>query len=235
MTTDPSRVGGVVVAAGRGERLGDGGPKALISVGGRALVLHAVDTLRLAGLETVVVVHPPDAESTFRATLQGHDVLLVPGGATRTDSVRAGIEALEADREVVAVHDAARPLVPPEVVVRAVQAVVDGVLAVAPAVRVADTLKRVDGDLVVATVDRGALRGVQTPQVFPRWVLDAVLVRAGSATDELSLVERAIADGRLDGKVKVVDGSAFGMKVTYPDDLTMLEALARSRDGQEPM
>ena len=221
-------VAGVVVAAGRGARFGDSRPKALLEAADAPLVVHAVTALRGAGIETVVVVHPMGDQAPFDAALEDHGVVLVPGGQTRTDSVRAGLAAVDPTCEVVAVHDAARPLVPSAVVARAVAAVTGDVLAVAPAIPVADTLKRVASDQeVLATVDREALRCVQTPQAFPRWVLEVVLDGADTATDELALVERAIADGRLQGRVIVVDGSVFGMKVTYPDDLRVLEAMAR--------
>lgn len=219
-------VAGVVVAAGRGVRFGDTGPKALLEVGAAPLVVHAVAALRGAGIETVVVVHPVDDQAAFSTALDGHDVVLVPGGTTRTASVRAGLAAADPGCEVVAVHDAARPLIPSAVVARAVAAVTGDVLAVAPALPVADTLKRVVNDEVVATVDREELRGVQTPQVFPRWVLEEVLEGSDAATDELTLVERAIIDGHLQGRVVVVDGSMFGMKVTYPEDLRVMEAMA---------
>lgn len=220
-------VGGIVVAAGMGQRLGTPSPKALLEVGGIPLVRHAVRTLVAAGLGSPVVVHPADHRSGFADALRGDEVTLVPGGVSRTDSVRAGVAALGPGPTIVAVHDAARPLVPVDVVRRTVSAVTGDVLAAAPAVRVADTLKQVDGDTVVATVDRTGLRGVQTPQVFPREVLDDVLACPGDATDELTLVERGIAEGRLLGRVVVVAGSAFGMKVTFPEDLAIVEALAR--------
>lgn len=220
-------VAGVVVAAGRGVRFGDRRPKALLEAADAPLVVHAVTALRGAGIETVVVVHPAHDHATFRSALVGHDVVFVPGGTTRTDSVRAGVTAVDPAYDIVAVHDAARPLVPSEVVARAVAAVTGDVLAAAPAIPLADTLKRVVDGEVLATVDREALRGVQTPQAFPRWVLEAVLDGADTATDELALVERAITDGHLQGRVVVVDGSVFGMKVTYPEDLLVIEAMAQ--------
>jgi 2-C-methyl-D-erythritol 4-phosphate cytidylyltransferase len=226
-------VAGVVVAAGRGIRFGDPRPKALLETAGTPLVVHAVRALREAGIASVVVVHPPDEAASFRAALDGYDVELVPGGASRTDSVRAGVAAVDPTYEVVAVHDAARPLVPSSIVAQAVMAVSGDVLAAAPAIAVADTLKRVGSDQeVVGTVDREALRGVQTPQVFPRWVLEKVLAGPHAATDELALVEQAIAGGHLHGRVVVVEGSVFGMKVTYPDDLRVIQALAQLPDEE---
>jgi 2-C-methyl-D-erythritol 4-phosphate cytidylyltransferase len=220
-------VGVVLVAAGSGTRLGATGPKALVELAGRSLLAHALARLAAAGLPPPVVVHAPDAQPAFAVAAGALPVAAyVAGGATRTASVRAGVAALPDDVEVVAVHDAARPLTPPGVIRATVAAVTGDVLAAAPALPVADTLKRVDGDVVVATVDRSDLAAVQTPQVFPRRVLAAALATADEATDDLALVERLLAAGRLEGRVVVVPGSAWGRKVTYPSDLALVAALA---------
>lgn len=227
-----TRIGVVVVAAGSGERLATSQPKALVELAGRPLVRHAVRGLADAGLPPPVVVHPPDGRPAFVAALADAEVAaFVPGGATRTASVAAGVAALDADVEVVVVHDAARPLTPPAVIAAAVAVVsappgVTPVLAAAPGVAVADTLKRTEGDEVVATVDRTDLVGVQTPQVFPRPVLGAALALGDAATDELGLVERLRDAGHLDGRIVVVPGSVWARKVTYPWDLALLEVLA---------
>jgi len=235
------RIGVVVVAAGDGRRLGSGGPKALVLLAGRPLLVHALAGLAGAGLPPAVVVHPPGAAEAF-AVAAGElpTAALVPGGTTRTASVAAGVAALPGDVEVVVIHDAARPLTPADVIAATVAAVADDadVLAAAPAIPVADTLKRTDGAEVLATVDRSGLVGVQTPQVFPRRVLDQVL-RGGApgsaaagpavepATDDLALVERLRDRGVLDGRIVVVPGSVWARKVTYPADLALLELLAR--------
>jgi 2-C-methyl-D-erythritol 4-phosphate cytidylyltransferase len=227
-----SRLGVVVVAAGSGERLGSTQPKALVALAGQPLVRHAVAGLAAAGLPAPVVVHPPHDRDVFAAALADTEVAAyVPGGATRTASVAAGVAALPADVEVVVVHDAARPLTPPAVIAAAVAVVaappgVTPVLAAAPGVAVADTLKRTAGDEVVATVDRTDLVGVQTPQVFPRPVLEAALALGDAATDELALVERLRDAGALGGRIVVVPGSVWARKVTYPGDLVLLEVLA---------
>lgn len=132
---------------------------------------------------------------------------------------------------------------PAEVMRRCLDVLAGDVIAVAPALLVADTLKRVaepaqaasiaaasDGAAVQVhgTVERAGLVGVQTPQVFPRWVLEAVLDEADAATDDLALVERAVAAGRLTGRVVVVPGSVLGAKITYPDDLVVAAALLRA-------
>lgn len=211
-----------------GTRLGEPTPKALLPAGGRPLVVHAVRRLAEAGLEPPVVVHPPGSRDAFLAALDNHEVALVEGRATRTDSVRAGLAAVDPGHVLVAVHDAARPLVPVEVVRVAVAAVHGDVLAAAPALPVADTLKRVYADQVLGTVDRTSLRAVQTPQVFVREVLDDVLATGDGATDELALVERAIDRGQRQGRVVVTPGSLLGLKVTYPDDLWVVDALVQA-------
>lgn len=249
------KVGVVLVAAGAGTRLGSDGPKALVDVAGRSLLAHALAGIAAAGLPPPVVVYAPAQRDAFVASAGGQPVVAwVPGGATRTDSVRAGIAALPATVEVVAVHDAARPLTPPDVMRATVAAVHGDVLAAAPGLAIADTLKRItsspDGDghvsgggaggvstsallgEVVATVDRGDLVGVQTPQVFPRFALDAALAAADEATDDLALVERLVAAGALTGRIVVVPGSVWGWKVTRPSDLALVAALAAGERGQ---
>jgi len=220
-------VGCVVVAAGSGERVGADRPKALLEVGGRPLIVWAVERIAAAGLPPPVVVIPDGAADRFVAALAGCEVAeLVTGGATRTQSVRAGVAALRPGHAVVALHDAARPLVPVDLVRDVVAAVVDDVLAAAPALMVADTLKRVEEDRVAMTVDRDGLVTVQTPQVFRSDVLIDVLSRQIDATDELRLVEEAIASGTWEGRVVVVPGSPFAAKVTFPDDLALLDRVA---------
>jgi 2-C-methyl-D-erythritol 4-phosphate cytidylyltransferase len=225
-------VGVVVVAAGSGSRLGSSGPKALVEVAGRSLLAHALAALAAAGLPAATVVHTAGHEAAFGAAVAELPVAgFVAGGESRTASVRAGVEALPASVRTVMIHDAARPLMPPGVIRATLDAVLDGddVIAAAPALPVSDTLKRIDGDTVVATVDRDRLVGVQTPQVFPRWVLQDALADADDATDDLGLVEELLAAGRLQGRVAVVPGSAWGRKVTFPSDLAVIEALALSR------
>jgi 2-C-methyl-D-erythritol 4-phosphate cytidylyltransferase len=228
MSPTVARAGVVVVAAGSGERLGARRPKALIEIAGRPLVCWSVDVLVRAGLPAPVVVHHPDAREAFEEALAGLAIAtLVPGGATRADSVRAGLAALAADADPVVVHDAARPLVPASVVGRVVGAVTGDVLAAAPALPVADTLKRVEGDEVTGTVDRSDLQAVQTPQVFRRAAIN--LAAEGDATDELALIERARAAGRLEGRIVLVAGSPWARKVTTGEDLALLGAAARGR------
>ncbi|MFA9444184.1 2-C-methyl-D-erythritol 4-phosphate cytidylyltransferase [Egicoccus sp. AB-alg6-2] len=224
------RFGVVVVAAGVGERLGHGRPKALVELAGRPLLHHALRGLHRAGMPPAVVVHTPGEEAAFRTAAAEFEVAaLVPGAATRTGSVAAGLAALGPTPDVILVHDAARALTPPSVM-RAVAAAVTGdVVAAAPGMPVSDTLKRVSGDEeVVATVPREDLRAIQTPQAFTRAALSAAHATREEATDDLALVERLLADGRLRGRIVVVAGAATAMKVTYPHDLVVAEALLRA-------
>jgi len=223
----------VVPAAGRGERLGTREAKALCLVGGVPLFVHALRSLGASGrLSAGMVVGPPQRCEAMAAAVRaarldvGWDV--VPGGATRQDSVGRGLRDLASDVDVVLVHDAARPFVPVEVVRRVVDAVGAGADAVVPVVPVADTVKQVDGAVVVATPDRSRLRQVQTPQGFRRSVLEAAYTAAAAsgapgqpASDDATLVERA------GGQVVVVPGDPLAFKVTGPLDLVLAEALAR--------
>jgi 2-C-methyl-D-erythritol 4-phosphate cytidylyltransferase len=234
----------IVPAAGRGERLGPGGPKALRDLAGLPLLVHAVRALGEArGLSEVVVVAPPDDVDAVRTLLRGDTVLqttdvriqVVAGGPTRQSSVARGLAALGEGIDVVLVHDAARPLVPAELVDRVVSAVRAGADAVIPVLPVADTIKRVDaGGRVEATIDRSVLRAVQTPQGFARAVLEqahaaaaaAADDEASAATDDAGLVERWGAT------VLAIPGSEEAFKVTRPIDLMLAEAvLARRRAG----
>lgn len=217
----------ILVAAGSGERLGADVPKGLVEVAGAALVTHAVRRLVAAGAGRVVVVGPPDALPAVRAVLPPSDVPvdLVAGGDTRAESVRAGLAAVPAEAAVVAVHDAARAFAPVELVRRVVAAVTDDVVAAAPGLPVGDTLKQVEGDTVVGTVDRDTVVAVQTPQVFRAAVLRRAHGDDGDATDDLALVERLLAAGGAGGRVVVVPGAVLATKVTWPHDVAMLTAL----------
>ncbi|MFE2721307.1 2-C-methyl-D-erythritol 4-phosphate cytidylyltransferase [Kitasatospora sp. NPDC059327] len=237
----------VVPAAGRGERLGPGAPKALRELGGVPLLVHAVRALtRSRAVGLVVVAAPADGVAEVVGLLDSHgldgkDIRVVAGGETRQESVRLGLAAIPAEVEIVLVHDAARPLVPVEVVDAVAAAVRAGAGAVVPAVPLADTVKRVEPtpggpEPVLDTPDRSTLRAVQTPQGFDRRTLAEVHAKAlaeedaGGAdalpavTDDAGLVER------FGGRVVVVPGHEEAFKVTRPLDLVLAEAvLARRR------
>jgi 2-C-methyl-D-erythritol 4-phosphate cytidylyltransferase len=198
-------VGGVIVAAGRGQRFG--GAKHTVVLGGVPLWQRARDSLRAGGVEPVVVV----------GDVPGG----VPGGRRRRDSVLAGIRALPDDTVFVLVHDAARPLASAALVERVVARIVRGdVDGVVPAVPVPDTVKRVAGDRVIETLDRSDLVSVQTPQAFRIERLRAAHAADPSdATDDAALIER------FGGSVALVAGEAANLKITFPSDLRIAEAL----------
>ena len=209
-------VAAVLVAGGSGVRLGAGVPKAFVDVGGRSLIEHALARFTRHVAHTVVVV-PAGWESS------GVGSVGVAGGATRQESVDAGLRAVPDHVEFVLVHDVARPFVPEAVILRVVNALRAGADAVIPGLAVTDTIKRVDGDgVVIGTVDRSDLVAVQTPQGFRRDVLLAAHAAGhDGATDDAALVERA------GGRVVVVAGDELAFKITTPWDLTVAEGLAR--------
>jgi len=214
----------IVAAAGSGERLGAGVPKALVRLGDQTLLQLSVAALRDAGIDVIIVTAPAQSVAEFALLVPSAQV--VAGGQMRQDSVRAGLLALPADVDVVLVHDAARALVPVDVVQRVLAAIHDGADAVIPVVPLADTVKEVDGEgAVVRTVDRVSMRAVQTPQGFRRSVLErAHAAGMTAATDDAALVEA------LGVTVRTVDGSPEALKVTTPTDLAVAEGiLARRR------
>ncbi|MFC7451408.1 2-C-methyl-D-erythritol 4-phosphate cytidylyltransferase [Rhodococcus daqingensis] len=225
--TDPAEVrsGGRVIAlvpaAGRGERLGEGIPKAFVTLCGVSMLRLAVDGLIESGVvDRVVVIVPADRIDSVRAELpEGVDV--VAGGAERTDSVRAGIAAAE-DADLLLVHDAARALTPPSLIARVVAELRAGRDAVVPALPVSDTIKTVDLlGAVTGTPDRSELRAVQTPQGFTADLLRRAYAAADSlATDDAGLVER------IGGRVRTIVGDPMAFKITTPLDLALARALA---------
>ena len=226
------RTAALVPAAGRGERLGAGLPKALRLIGGTPMLVHAVHALAASRAVDLVIVAAPESEvDDVRALLADQpataEVIVVTGGATRQESVARALLTLPADVDVVLVHDAARPLVPSEMVSAVVAEVRRGRDAVIPALPVTDTIKAVNStDDVVGTPERSALRAIQTPQGFARSVLQAAHANADGdgATDDASLVEH------LGVTVHVIAGHEEAFKVTRPLDLVLAEAvLARRR------
>ncbi len=230
----------IVVAAGRGARArgagGSGGgagaetPKQYRLVAGQPLLLRALGPfLRHPRVGPVVVVVPPedaDAPPPWLAALRSERVLLAPGGEERQQSVASGLQRLPPGPALVLVHDAARPFVEPELIDRVLAVAALGAAAV-PGLPLADTVKETDAaGLVVRTVPRERLVAVQTPQAFPRTMLETAHQRArsdagaGQATDDAALCER------LGHPVRVVAGSARNLKVTTPEDFALAEAIA---------
>lgn len=206
----------VLVAAGRGERLGGGRPKAFARLGDLPLLAEPLRRLDECGsIEGIVLVAPPGWED--QAILLAEEIgaskvsACVPGAETRSASVRAGLAEVPADASVVLVHDAARPVLPPEIVPRLLEALAEGFDGAVPALPVADTVKRAHDGVVLETLTRSELVAVQTPQAFVASVLRAVA--AGEGSDCASLVEAA------GGRIKVVDGDERLAKVTTQADL----------------
>ncbi len=221
-----ARTAAIVPAAGRGERLGPGAPKALRTLAGQPMLLHAVRALAAArSIDLVVVAAPEDGVDEARSILAGLDteaeIVIVSGGETRQDSVARALLALPADVDVVLVHDAARPLVPPDVVDRVSAAVRGGHDAVIPTLGVVDTIKEVDDGIVIGTLDRSRVHAVQTPQGFARAVLQRAHASSegSDATDDAGLVER------MGVVVHTVAGDEEAFKITRPLDLVLAEAI----------
>lgn len=224
-----------MVAAGSGVRLGGSGPKALRLLGGVPLVGWATETLLAAGIAPVVVVVPAAAEHDFANALMTHlgagaGWRLAIGGAQRQDSVRAGLAALEPETpRIVLVHDAARPLVPTDVVRAVVAAVAAGERAVVPVVPVVDSIRRVTDEGTSVIIDRSELRAVQTPQGFDFATLHAA--HAAVAAAGLPVTDDAAACEHMGIRVALVPGSRRALKITEPADLRAAEALLTERVG----
>jgi 2-C-methyl-D-erythritol 4-phosphate cytidylyltransferase len=217
----------VIVAAGRGERLGSRRPKALVPLCGRPMLEWSVAALQAVPAVTEIIVALPADE--LHAAPDG--TTAVAGGPQRSHSVRNALAAC-AGGDPVLVHDAARPLATPRLFEQALQELerhpeASAVIAAAP---VADTIKQVgdDGATVARTLDRSTLWAVQTPQVFRRAALEHALVSAsdeelGRATDDAWLVERS------GGTVRILGSDPGNMKITTPEDLRVAELLLGER------
>jgi 2-C-methyl-D-erythritol 4-phosphate cytidylyltransferase len=218
----------LIVAAGRGERLGSGRPKALVPLCGRPMLEWSVASLRaVPEVVEIVVALPADELDAAPA-----GTIAVSGGTQRSHSVRNALAACR-DGDPVIVHDAARPLATPALFTQALLELArhqdaDAVIAAAP---VADTIKEVgdDGATVTRTLERSRLWAVQTPQVFRRAALERALSQASEdelalATDDAWLVERS------GGVVRIVGSDPGNMKVTTPEDLRVAELLLTDRD-----
>jgi len=222
----------VIAAAGSGQRLGAGGPKALVELAGRPMIAWSLVALAAAEtIERIVIAAPPGYEGQIEEAARGapKPVEVVSGGESRAESVRLAMEVVGS--ELVAIHDAARPLLTPELIDRIVgrlaRSEADGVIVAAP---VADTLKRAgEGGSIRGTVDRVGLWSAQTPQVFRANVLrDAQRAARESgdlaaATDEAWLLERA------GGMVLLEEAEISNLKVTTAADVAIAEALLARR------
>ena len=215
----------VLVAAGRGERLGGKRPKSFVGLAGRPLLAESLERLDASDwVDAVVVVAPPDWEEP--AILLAEEIgaakvrAAVAGGETRSDSVRAGLAEVPEDAAVVLVHVAARPLLADEVIERVLGALGEGWDGAVPGLPLADTVKRADGSAVAETVDRAGLYAIQTPQAFVAETFRRALAGdLGDASDCAGFVEAA------GGRVAIVEGDPRLLKVTTRRDLEFVETL----------
>jgi 2-C-methyl-D-erythritol 4-phosphate cytidylyltransferase len=227
----------ILVAAGSGERLGAGMPKAFAPLCGEPLLAHALRGAFGCGEVGHLIIVAPASHLDQARAVAGHRAVVndnrldadhprvdvVAGGRDRSASVEAGMAALRPDDGIVLVHDVARCLAPPELFGRVIEAVRAGHPAVVPGLAVTDTVKVVDAQgRVLATPDRDSLRGIQTPQGFLRAVLEQAHGGGASATDDAGLVERT------GEHVRVVTGDPRALKITSPLDLTVATALLQA-------
>jgi 2-C-methyl-D-erythritol 4-phosphate cytidylyltransferase len=219
-----SGIWAVLVAAGRGDRMGLDRPKAFANLNGRPLLAESLERLDASDwIESLVIVTPDAWEEPAILLAEelgaGKVHAAVPGGATRQESVRHGLAEVADEAVVVLVHDAARPLLGEDVLERVVTGLGDGWDGVVPVLPLADTVKRAEGEAVRETVDREGLYAAQTPQAFLAGSLRSAFAGEAVATDCAGLVE---ASG---GRVRIVEGDPRLVKVTTSADLDLVEAL----------
>ncbi len=224
------RVNAVIVAAGEGKRMGGGAPKPLRLLAGRPIVFHTLDRFAASSVGKVVLVVAATERAHFDRLLRASDLgrlewTLQSGGARRQDSVARGLDVLDADCEIVVVHDAVRPLVSPALIDRCAEAArVEG--AAVCGVPVKDTIKIVSPERrVEATPPRETLWAIQTPQAFRVELLREAHRRA--QTDPIEATDDAILVERLGANVAVIDGDPGNIKITTPADLALAETLLK--------
>lgn len=205
----------IVVAAGSGTRFG--GPKQLARLGDQRVIDWSVAAAQAASDHVVVVV--PDALVAELGASLADDVAAVAGGASRSDSVRAGLHVVGDDAEIIVVHDGARPLASVALWERTIEAVRAGAAGAIPVVPVTDTIRHTEGGVI----DRDMLVAVQTPQAFGADALRSAHARGDAATDDAGLVEA------FGGSIAHVDGSPDNLKITNPNDLAVAEILMEAR------
>lgn len=222
----------LLLAAGKGKRLGGGEPKGMVLLAGRPLLRHSVETVeRCPEIEGFVVVAPPDRVDDVRVAARSLKLLaVVAGGETRQESVRRGLEALPERFDEVLCHDVARPLATPELFSAVVNALRRRATPVIPVVPLVDSIKRIaDGDMV-QPVSREDLFAAQTPQGFPRAHLTEAHARGLAdgvvGTDDSELCERVGFSGG-----DPVPGERTNIKITEPVDLAVAEAIVKARRG----
>jgi 2-C-methyl-D-erythritol 4-phosphate cytidylyltransferase len=213
----------IIAAAGQGSRLGRSEPKALVALLGRPLISWTLDAFAAIPFARTVITAPPGRERDFES-LVGSQARIVAGAETRAGSVRRAFDSLNAGpRDLVCIHDAARPLVTAAEVLSVLEAAEVSGAAIA-ATRIVDTVKQVENERIVATLDRRCLFAAATPQVFRADLLAHALASGGDATDEAGLFEA------MGPAVAVVPVSRLGFKVTTSEDLEIAEAILRARE-----
>lgn len=220
----------MIAAGGKGLRMGADRPKQLLPLGGIPILVRSVKVFDdHPGIEMIVVIAPPGGLEEVKATVGSWGLrkilAVVEGGCERQDSVRAGLAALRPGINRVAVHDGARPLIPPEVLDRALVEAAEHE-AVVVAVRVKDTIKVSDGQgFILATPSRHELWAAQTPQIFETGLLRRAYQKAADdgylGTDDASLVER------LGVRVRLVNGCDDNLKITTPIDILLAELILK--------
>ncbi len=213
----------ILPAAGSGTRLKRRGPKALVPILGHSILSWTLEAFSATNFDRTVVVVPPDGLADFERTVRGR-AALVEGGDTRSASVRRGFQALgAAPNDIVCIHDAARPLITPSEIDAVLAAARTGGAATA-ATPIVDTVKRVEGERIVATIDREGLYAAGTPQAFRAELLARAFETGREATDEAGLLEA------LGVVVAAVPVSRWNLKITTPEDLELAEALLKRRE-----
>ncbi len=213
----------VIPAAGSGTRLRHSGPKALVPILGHSILSWTLEAFDGQAFDRAVIAAPADRMRDFEHVVNGR-AALVAGGATRSASVRAAFQALGAHgADVVCIHDAARPLIAAEEIARVLEAARTTGAATA-ATPIVDTVKRVESERIVATIDREGLYAAGTPQAFRADLLARAFETGREATDEAGLLEV------LGVPVRAVPVSRWNIKITTPEDLELVEALLRRRD-----
>ena len=221
----------IIAAAGQGTRMGGGRAKQFLELAGTPIIIHTLRAFEQCDvIQEIIVALPPQDSAAFLSLADQYSVRklarVVPGGATRAESVQRGLQAIRAaTAEIVAVHDAVRPFVTPEEIARTVAAADrhEAAILVAP---VTDTIKQIERDGIVRTLDRSELRRALTPQCF-RYSL---LCRAyeGADVHDLALTDESALVERLGVRAAIVEGSERNIKITQPSDLAIGEALLRN-------
>ncbi|MGH9441362.1 MAG: 2-C-methyl-D-erythritol 4-phosphate cytidylyltransferase [Thermoanaerobaculia bacterium] len=218
----------LIPAAGRGDRLGGSVPKALVPIHGRPLLSFTFQAFSSIPFEKGIVLCPPGQEERFSESIR-HRWPVAAGGGTRAESVEIGIDRLApGPRDYVVIHDAARAFVQPEDVQAVIAAAEESGAAIA-VLRIADTLKRWDGEWILGTLDRREVAAAATPQVFRGDILRRAMKESPPGTDEAARCES------IGIRVAAVPVSRLAFKITFPEDLRLAEAIARDLTPRPPL